>query len=343
MDSPGRGSVAPVVVDDDDPWATLAAPDVPSLPVPGDAVRPTMPWDDTDDRPAGDAGTAAGPAPEPGPVAFVRPPGTIPTAVDASLTRTSFPPGVAAKLAAYVYLLVDARTGRPFFVGRGRGDRCFRHVEAARTPPPSDVRASKPPKAHRFAAVERIREAESDGRPVRIDILRHGLSREQADLVVASVDDALDLGLAPGPGPQRAPAVELGDALARRARIKHSHPLVLLRVGGHGADAGYESARHGWRIGRRWVDLDSPRSPRWAVLVAGELVEAVYRIEGWEESPPSGPPASRAAERFSFTGGRDAELESRYVGRSVAAYLGTGPPGPVTYVWCGPHGVDTAR
>ena len=60
------------------------------------------------------------------------------TAVAASASPTvSFPPGVAAKLAVYVYLLVDPRTGRPFFVGRGRGDRCLRHVEEARAPGPA--------------------------------------------------------------------------------------------------------------------------------------------------------------------------------------------------------------
>jgi hypothetical protein len=47
-------------------------------------------------------------------------------------------------------------------------------------------------------------------------------------------------------------------------------------------------------------------------------------------------------DRYSFTGTRDAELERRYVGKSVAAHLGAGAPSPVTYVWCGPHWVNTA-
>src|ERR1700676_2058142 len=37
---------------------------------------------------------------------------------------SAFPPGAASKLGWYVYLLVDPRSGRPFYVGRGRGDRC---------------------------------------------------------------------------------------------------------------------------------------------------------------------------------------------------------------------------
>ncbi|MGA2835785.1 MAG: hypothetical protein ABSF84_04235 [Acidimicrobiales bacterium] len=335
MESTTRATDAPVVAGDD-PWAELAAPTVPPLPVPGDVVLPTMPW--ADPGPVVPAG-ASGPAPTTGV------PEPVPTAVAASVLPTSFPPGVAAKIAVYVYLLVDPRTGRPFFVGRGRGDRCFRHVEGARTTTgatggPPAAGAAEPA---RFPVLDRIREAESDGRPVRIEILRHGLTVPEAELVVAAVDDALSLGLEPSLGSQRSPAVELGSALAKRAKFKRGHQVVLLRVGAHGTDAAYESVRHGWRIGRRWVDTGSVRSPRWAVVVAGDLVDSVYRIDRWEPAPVPPGAGARLVERYSFTGTRDPGLEERYAGRSVSAYLGTGTPSQVTYVWCGPHWVNTAQ
>ena len=174
---------------------------------------------------------------------------------------TRFPPGVGAKLGAYVYLLVDPRTGRPFFVGRGRGDRCFRHVEAARTLAGRrhDGRASSTP-------LDRIREAESDG---RTGAGRHPAPRPHPGRGAPGrgrrSNDALGLGQETRLGSRRRPAVELGAELAKRARFKRSHPVVLLRVGPHGADTAYGHARHGWRIGQRWVDTASPRSPRWAV------------------------------------------------------------------------------
>ncbi len=168
--------------------------------------------------------------------------------VPAPPDRQSFPPGVAAKLGAYVYLLVDPRNGRPFFVGRGRGERCHRHIQAARDGAPSDGGPSK------YQLLDRIREAEADGRPVRVEILRHGLTPDEADLVEASVADALGLGHPTRLGAQRRPAVEVGAALAKRAKFKRDHQVVLLRVGPHGASTDYASVRHGWRIGRRWID-----------------------------------------------------------------------------------------
>jgi len=363
MDSSTQAPAAPVVVDDD-PWAGLAAPEAPPMPVPGDVLRSTMPWDEpvedepdeeesVEDVPAEDEpdeessaqviasrGPSA-PVPTAETVAPSRAPEPVPTAVAASASQVSFPPKVADKLAVYVYLLVDARTGRPFYVGRGRADRCFRHVEAARATRPTAGDAGTD-EATEYPVLDRIREAESDGRPVRIEVLRHGLTGAEADLVVAAVNDALALGSPTRLGSQRNLAVELGASLAKRAKVKRSHQVVLLRTGPHGADTTYATARHGWRIGRRWVDVGSVRSPKWAVLVAGDLIDSVYRIDGWELSPAPGP-ATGGIERWSFTGERDAVLEDRYVGRSVGAYLGGGTPSQVTYVWCGPHWVNTAQ
>ena len=116
---------------------------VPSVAVPEAAVR----------QPPGLGDAAVGPA---------RSAGRSPTPVRAApmpVSRPGFPPGVAAKLGSYVYLLVDPRTGRPFFVGRGRGDRCFRHVRGG----PGAGAGDRIRPGARYPVLERIREVESGG------------------------------------------------------------------------------------------------------------------------------------------------------------------------------------
>jgi hypothetical protein len=196
--------------------------------------------------------------------------------------------------------------------------------------------------------LDKIREVEASGRAVRIDILRYGLSPEEALLVEAAVHDALGFSGTPAAGAQRLSTEEISSHLAKRAKFKRAHQVVLLRVGAKGSDPSYESARHGWRVGKRWIDLESPRSPKWAVIVVGDAVAAVHRIDGWEPAPLRGrsrhtvvETTARSTYRYSFTGTPDPELERRYVGKSVASYLGAGTPSPVTYVWCGPHWVNT--
>jgi hypothetical protein len=327
----------------DEPIVAEAPPiGVSSIPVPADQTRPPAP-------------VPSAPIPPepiesaPGPLAPPAADSAVPTDVSVpDHADSGFAPGVSAKLRSYVYLLVDPRTGRAFYVGRGKDDRCFRHVRAARLGPDQGPGA---PGDHqsKFAMLERIREVESDGRAVRIDILRYGLSPDEALLVEAAAHDALGLQAEPKLGSQRRSAIEVSALLAKRAKFKRAHQAVLLRVGGTGADTAYEQTRHGWRVGQRWTDLDSPRSPRWAVTVAGDMVEAVYRIEQWEPTqahlsatkPTGGSASTRPPDRHSFVGSHDPELEARYVGKSVAAYMGVGAQSPVTYVWCGPHWVNT--
>jgi hypothetical protein len=91
--------------------------------------------------------------------------------------------------------------------------------------------------------LDRIRQIEADGRFVRIDILRYGLSAAEASLVAASASDALGLPVDPDPGSQRRSATEVRSLLAKRAKFKREHQVVLLRVGGTGADSTQERDR----------------------------------------------------------------------------------------------------
>ena len=259
---------------------------------------------------------------------------------------SGFDPGTAARLGTYVYLLVDPQTGRPFYAGRGRKDRCFRHVAAARastvpgarsddgTVPADDEDgdlAGGDLRTERFPQLDRIRAIEAAGRQVRIDVLRWGMSQAEALLVEAAVRDALGLngpdhvGSRTSLAPARVAASALDARLASPIRIKRQHPVVLLRLP-PGSGGSLEGP---WRIGRRWADAGAPRAPRWAFGVDDGRVVAAGRIERWDDA---------GGGRFLLATVADPAVGDRYVGRSVAAYLA--PGASVAYVWCGPHWVN---
>src|SRR3989337_3188595 len=82
---------------------------------------------------------------------------------------------IAGVLKSYVYVYIDPRDGTPFYVGKGKGDRLFSHLDDQ----------------SEGAKVDRIAEIRAAGREPRIDLLRYGLSDSDPTLVEAAVIDLL--------------------------------------------------------------------------------------------------------------------------------------------------------
>jgi hypothetical protein len=74
-------------------------------------------------------------------------------------------------LAYYVYLLIDPRDGKVFYVGKGKGERCLQHSS-------KDDGAAK---------ASKIAEIEAAGLTPQIDIIRHGLENEDEEIGRAHV------------------------------------------------------------------------------------------------------------------------------------------------------------
>jgi hypothetical protein len=250
-------------------------------------------------------------------------------------------PGVTEKLHFYVYLLSDPRTEKPFYVGKGTGDRCFAHIEEARK--------TEKDSSGDYQKLKTIREIEKEGQ-VRIELLRWGLEGEEGEQTAFAIEAAaidllrLDLdnrasGLARGKG--RISAEEVDITLgATPAHFNPAHRLMLVRVArqfrvGMDQEALYVATRQWWRIGAERMKHGTSRSPEWAMAVYKGVVRAVYRIERWR--PPS--PQQIAAEpslkgRWAFSGELDPELTERYAGSDVSAKLPVSAQNPIRYVNC---------
>lgn len=84
---------------------------------------------------------------------------------------------IANTLKCYVYVYTDPRNGESFYIGKGKGNRVFAHLDD-----PADT--------DKTATIRAIRES---GAEPQIDILRYGLTEAEVCLVEASAIDLVGL------------------------------------------------------------------------------------------------------------------------------------------------------
>lgn len=248
-----------------------------------------------------------------------------------SIESLGLPREVAHHLGYYVYLYVDPRTDRPFYVGKGVGERILSHL--------SEAGESR---KHRMIA-----ELRAEGLAPRLEVLTHALPNEEtafrieaAVIDLFGLDDltnavrgwrSVQLG--------RLPLSELMFYYAAKP-IEVVHPSLLIRINRlyrHGMSALelYEATRGIWKLGPR------REGARYAMAVFEGVVREVYEIGSWHPAG-STPYTTRdnaelaeRSERWEFVGGVvDEETRSRYIGASVASYFRRGQQSPITYVNC---------
>ena len=240
----------------------------------------------------------------------------------------AFLPGMTERLGCYVYALRDPRTRRIFYVGKGAGNRVYQHAIQALVVDPREGREG--------LKLRTIKEIHDAGREVGIEILRHGLTEEEAFAAEAVAMDALraagfDLtNLAAGHGSSKGWAA-LDELRARYAAppidIDPAHRVVLIRIS-RNFSAGISDADL-YRFTRQWWKMRPSRSPVWAFSVHGGIVRAVFRI-----TPGSWTLAPDSSRRWRWAGKRDPEMEALYVWRDVSHYLPNGAQNPIRYVHC---------
>ena len=237
-------------------------------------------------------------------------------------TPRSLKPGMAEALGHYVYLLIDPRDRRVFYVGKGQGDRCLQHFL-------EDDDSDK---------VRRIREIEALGLDVGVELIRHGLaSKEEAYLLEAVVIDALGkdtlTNIAPGHGSSVYGRATLEDLVSRyqpeEAEIRHK--VVFLKLAqtyrkGMPANELYEAARGVWNFSPRYAnDYD------YAICVHEGLVVEVFRTHRWQKSDPANYPTRKDLVPSDFENtsefvGEPAEpaVREHYIGKSVRTQFAAG-------------------
>jgi len=240
------------------------------------------------------------------------------------------PSEVAQHLGYYVYLYVDPRDGRPFYVGKGQRERILSHL-------------SEKGESRKIRTIAELRAA---GLEPRLEVLAHGLADEETALrIEAAVIDLLGLddltNLARGWQSVQMGRLPLSDLITYYAAqpVDVTDPVLLIRINRlyrHGMTPAelYEATRGTWVLGPRREGVS------YALAVFHGVVREAYQIDRWHPAGTT-PYATRNREelgterRWEFTGHvADGDVRSRYVGHSVASYFRRGQQSPVVYVNC---------
>jgi hypothetical protein len=234
------------------------------------------------------------------------------------------PRDVARQLGYYVYIYIHPRTKKPFYVGKGLGQRALAHLS--------------PEVESRKGLI--LQELRSAGKEPQIDILAHSLPDEEtAFRVEAAVIDLFNLdrltNKVRGWRSTQLGRWPLADLIAHYAAkpVIIDNPVMLIRISrwytpGMSAKKLYEVTRHAWNVGRR------RENAKFACAVFEGVVREVYEIRGWHK-PSSREGEGDVSRRWEFVGKiADESVRSKYLGRRVESYLPRGGQNPIRYVNC---------
>lgn len=238
------------------------------------------------------------------------------------------PTGVVERLDYYVYLYVDPHTGRPFYVGKGKGERILYHFD--------DEKDSE--------KTRMIAELQQAGLLPRLEILAHGLKDEQTAFRIeaAAIDllgleyltnrvrgsDSLEYGrmtLDELIGYYAATPVTITDSvLLIRVNQLYRHNLTAQEL--------YEITRGIWKLGER------RQKAEYAFAVFEGVVREVYSIDSWHPAFTT-PYETRDLShrnldgRWEFEGTVAPEaIREKYRLHSVKEYFRRGNQSPTVYV-----------
>lgn len=228
---------------------------------------------------------------------------------------------VARVLKSYVYVYIDPRSGEPFYIGKGKGNRIFSHLD----------------EQSETEKVARITEIRSSGIEPEIDILRYGLTDLEAALVEAAAIDLIGkanlTNRISGFHTRSFGRIKSQDLIAmlKAKPVAVRHKAILITINKlYRSDMTtlelYEATRGIWVVGPR------RKKAEYAMAVYQGIVREVYRIQKWF---PAGTLEYKTRDsssfidsgRWEFMGSVADEIREEYVGFSV----GKGGQNPIRY------------
>lgn len=238
------------------------------------------------------------------------------------MSSLSFPPKAFEQLGFYVYRLVDPRNGTTFYVGKGKGNRVFQHMQdQIESPNPED-------------RLKVIRDIRQSGLEVGHIIHRHGMEEKVAFEVEAALIDAYPglTNVQEGVGSAARGSMHASEFIRQfEAKVANfQHRVMMVNLSRSNLEMPpYEAIRFAWKA--------SMQKARKAELVLGVdqgIIHEVYVPTRWLEATAENFPGRETV--FGRIGFEGAEAKSKvknlYSGcRIPSEYRKRGAANPIRY------------
>lgn len=222
----------------------------------------------------------------------------------------------------YVYLLIDPETSEPFYVGKGKDNRVFAHINQEITDENENLK---------YAEIDRI------GRDnVQHVIVRHGLTEKASFAVEASLIDTFRFipsmnRFARGNIQGGTNSIEKGLMTSNEIiRLYNAQPLEQLEANcliininrsykrGAGAEAIYSATKEIWKINK-----DRLESIEYVLSEYRGLIVEVFEVSEWYEKERGYNPGAKKYGQtyigYGFNGTiANEEVRSRYINKSIS-------------------------
>lgn len=233
----------------------------------------------------------------------------------------NFSQSVIENIAHYVYVLVDPRNNKIFYVGEGQGNRVFNHVQDAID---GDRESLK---------LETIRDILSEDLEVKYYIVRHGLSQEVAFEIESTLIDFLtysDFNLESVLSNVVAghhswnKGIKSVEEISVLYDCKEIEPcsddhIICININktfNKRVDI-YDATRHYWKM-----DIKRARRATHVLAIYRGIVRAVFEPKEWY-------PSAKYAKRIEFEG--DPIADSSYLNKSIKNTVKCGQ-NPINYI-----------
>lgn len=225
------------------------------------------------------------------------------------------------KLGYHVYLLIDPRNDKVFYVGKGKGNRINQHLLGALDKKNKEKDTNK-----------RIREIQNENLKVKTTILRYGLSEKEALEVESAIIDLLGkenlTNIVKGYHSEDRGIMNLSDIKikyeAEEAIIKE--PVILININklykrSMKPEEIYAATRKSWKI-----NINRASKVKIACSVYRGIIREVFIIDRWMLSP-------EVKGRYMFEGkAAKGKIREKYLNKSVSKYWKVGSQYPIKYI-----------